>query len=102
MAELEDVFRSRKILESVNAEITNGRRVRESIQHEVVGRLREHRLTAVGQVAEARRSVDGLADVVPLVTPLHIAGVEADPHQQRLAGERLLDGERALQRVTGA
>jgi hypothetical protein len=54
-----------------------------------LGRAGEHRLAAVGQIAQARSAVNGRSDVVAFVTQLDLAGVQTDPQPDRRQGCQL-------------
>lgn len=54
------------------------------VDHQRLGRARQHRLTAMKQVPQPRGPVDRRSDVVALpaslAAQLHLAGVNPDPH----------------------
>src|SRR5215207_6649423 len=73
---------------------------REPIENQIFGRARQHGLPAVGQIAQACGPVDGRADVVALVTQLHLPGMHANAQPDR--SERCpLQLQRARHRVAG-
>ena len=85
----------------MGAQIGQPRVVRQLSVTNRLGGARQHRLAAVGQVAQPAGPVDGRSDVVALVAQLHVAGVNADAQPDR-GQRRPLQIEGAGHGVDGA
>ena len=85
VAQLEHPLGSGQVLQPMHPQVAQARAVGQGVGHELAGRLRHHRLAAMGQVAEPGGADDGRADVVALVPAHHIAGMhpEAQPQRRR-------------------
>ncbi len=79
MAQLHHPLRAGQTAQRMSAQIGQPHVGGQPVDDQRLGRTRQHRLAAVGQIAQPRRAVDGRADVVALVAQLHLAGVHADP-----------------------
>ena len=55
MAQLEHALRAGQVLEPMHPQIAQAHPIRESVGHQLPGRLRHHRLAAMGQVAQPGR-----------------------------------------------
>ena len=78
MAKLHHAFGAGQIAQRVGAQIGERDTLGELVDDKRFGRTREHRLAAVGQVAEPSGAVDRRSDVVAFIAQLHVAGVQAD------------------------
>ena len=101
MAELDDPLGPAEVAQMVTAQRKQRRAGWQMVCDDLFGRTRQHGLAAVGEVAQACRSVDRRSDVVAFVTQLDLAGVQTDPQPDRR--ERCqLQVEGARHRVTAA
>ena len=83
VAELHHPFGAGQIAQRMGAEVGQRDVGRELVDDKRFRRTREHRLAAVGEIAQPRGAVDRRADVVALVAQLHVAGVHADAQLDR-------------------
>ena len=100
MAQLHDPFRSGDTSQFVSAQIGQPRVGRQRVNGQRLGHTRQHRLAAMGQIAQPRGPVDRGTDVIALIAQLHLAGVHADPQANR-GQRRPLQLQRTRHRVTG-
>ena len=101
VAELHHPFGAGQIAQRMGAEVDQRDVLRELVDDKRFRRTREHRLAAVGEVAQPRGAVDRRADVVAFVAQLDVAGVHADAQLDRCQ-RRPLQLQRAGHRVGGA
>jgi len=100
MAKLHNTFGTGHPTEFVGAQIGQPHIGGQRIRHQGLSYTRQHRLTAMRQIAQPRRLVDRRADVVALVAQLHLAGVHPDPQADRRE-RRPLQLQRTRHRVGG-
>src|SRR4051812_9297142 len=91
MLELVDTFWSSQILETMNAEVAQRHLVRQPVQYQVVRRLRQDHLTAMGEIAQTSCPGDREADVVGVTASLDLAGVHAKTDGDRPPQQRTLN-----------
>ena len=101
MAQLHHPLRAGQITQRVGAQIGQPHTVGEPVDHQLLGRARQHRLAAVGQIAQPRGAVDRRAGVVTLIAQLHLAGVHPDAQPDR-GQRRPLQLQRSRHRIGGA
>jgi hypothetical protein len=101
MAQLHHPFRAGQIAQPVGAQIGQPHPGREPVDHQRLGRTRQHRLPAMGQITQPRAPVDGRTRVAAIIAQLHLAGMHRDAQPDR--GQRCpLQLQRARHRVGGA
>ena len=83
MTQLHHALGTGQVAQPVGAQIGQPRIGRQRINDQCLGRARQHRLPAMGQIAEPRRPIDGRADVITFIPQLHLAGVHTDPQADR-------------------
>ena len=83
MAQLHHPFQTREIPQLMRTKIGQPGVARQPVENQILGSAREHRLPAVGQIAQTCGPIDGRADAVALVTQLHFAGMHADTQPDR-------------------
>ena len=101
VAQLHDPFGTREVAQRVAAQVGQRDVGRELVDDKRFRRAGEHRLAAVGEVAQPRGAVDRRADVVAFVAQMHVAGVHADSQLDRCQ-RGPLQLQRAGHRVGGA
>ena len=101
IAELEDPLGARQVLEPMDTQVDQPRPLRQVVGGQLSGRLGQHRLAAVGRIADPGRPVDGRTGVVALIPAQHITGMDPDTKPQRSAGQSPLDGQSAGHAVAG-
>jgi hypothetical protein len=93
MAELVDVLGPGEVLQPTHSQVGQAGGVRQGVDHQVVGRLGQHHLAAVSQVAQPGRPVEDRAAVVPVASSQHDTCVQPHSHAQRRRGNDALDGQ---------
>ena len=83
VAELHHAFGAGQIAQRVGAQVGERDTLWELVDDKRFRRAREHRLAAVGKVAEPGGAVDRRSDVVAFIAQLHVAGVQADAQLDR-------------------
>ena len=83
VAQLHHPFGTGDTAQFVPAEIGQPRVGRKRIDNQILGGAREHRLAAVGEIAQPRRPVDRRADVITLIAQLHLSGMHTDAQPDR-------------------
>ena len=96
MQQLEHALRCGKIAQADRAEIAQRSAGRQTVARERDDSVRHEDLTAVRRGHQARRAIDGAAEIIA-VTALGDTGVHAAAHTQRDACGRLRIGQRLLQ-----
>ncbi len=98
MTQLHHSLWARHATQRITAQIRQPNTVGQPIHHQRFGHPRQHRLTAMRQIAQPRGPIDRRARIVGLVTQLDLAGVHPNPDPDR-GQRRPLQCQRTSNRV---
>ena len=101
MAQLHHTLRPGHIAQLVSSQIGQPCIGRQPVDHHLLRRCRQDRLAAVREIAQSRRAIHRRADVIALVSQLHLTGVQTDTQPDRRERRRL-QFERTRHRVGSA